>query len=269
MQTEKAGNGPWKNDRRWRWASTASPPDYRLVPFSPPSRVRKRSLTCVEISGERLGEALHSLVVQLRVVAPWQPIVGIVDPEDLSLMDVLNARPARFGLRGVVSVDRPIEPQARKALSNIDHWPDDLALWLPGAIQCRREAAQLLVDLVRIVDRPVRIATMARALSCSESTLKRTLRRSDLPSPTRIGQLSVALHASAALQRSADISQEQVARMVGLSDASGLHRMTWAAFGVTPGYARQSMGFEELMVRWCQGIVPSLSRVALTLPPTA
>lgn len=241
--TPPEANGVW----------SAHPPSYRLQRFTSAPDRSIRGLTCVRVTVEGISGPLEQTVRAVATAAPCQPVVGLVGPGS-SLIAILNARPSRFGLRGIATTQLALEPQARACVSRFEHWPEDLARWLFSATSWRASEVRLLVDIVQAADGSVSVPQLVRRLGMSESTLKRSLQRAEMPSPSRMRNLGLALRAAAALQADATMTVEVVARTLGLHDASSLHRTVRAVFDVTPGQARDALGFEGLMVRWCDRV---------------
>lgn len=162
------------------------------------------------------------------------------------------AHAAAVGGHGVAFDGERPASALRRALTRPPTLDDDLARWLESLVgPTDVETLTSIRCLARIGER-LSVAAAAERCGTSARTLRRRLRRSDLPPPRQWLTALRGVRTALALQRRPRRPLLEAAMQLGYPDHSALDQHMKRVAGVGAGYVRERIGWEWFLYRWRQ-----------------
>lgn len=244
------------------------PPYRTLAPTPARMRASAGYVLLIPIGGSHEAPALPATIGRFRIRLPSTPIV--VRPDATRPVDIIAIVESAAHLRVhfMAGDSGRLESGLRDTLTNPSGLGGDVAAWLRRVRPDLPAMAGWLIDALigpGIEAEP--LAVVLRRHGIAARSARRTLRRANLPSPSRWSSLARILRGALALQRSAGEPVLRVALDNGFPDGSVLSRGLRQQFGVHADDVRKALGWGWLMDRFIARHAPATRRPTGDRPP--
>jgi hypothetical protein len=240
--------------REWSWAERGvhllEPPDYTALRPVGEGQGPEGTVVCLDLR-QRDPNALASLneiVPALRQLCRYCPLVLLAGSQPKDLLRIFHSRPLLRGFRAILSNGVVWRDVLREALSTEVHLHRDVATWLLYERKHRRSDEQLVEEILS-VGRTDQLGTAVFGVLGSSGTIAARLSRLELPPPSKVRTLGMALTSAMRVQRSRQ-TVDEIAFDLGYASGAGVSLLISRTFRAAVRDVRTRLGWEWLLARW-------------------